>query len=124
MAITLNTKVYNFSGFDQNGVSVFQEVSGGVATAFSYLTCRVQPGNSGKDSTVRWRLTMPIVAATDSECGCAGTVVRTFRYEDGRSVIPATATLAERTDFQVRVKDLAACAQFIASYKDLVQPTA
>ena len=37
MAITLNSKTYNFIGFDRNGVSIYQETSAGVPTGYSYL---------------------------------------------------------------------------------------
>lgn len=125
MSITLNSKVYNFVGFDKNGVSVYQEVSAGVPTGFSYLTCRVVQSTDNKaDVAVRWRLTMPIVAATDSDCSCAGSVLRTYRYDEGKVSIPAAALAAERTDFALRLKDLVASAAYQASITSLTQPSA
>jgi hypothetical protein len=124
MSITLNSKVYNFIGFDPNGVSIYRETSAGVASGFSTLTNKVTVPFDGKtDAVVRWRLTMPIVATVDSECSCAGTVLRTFRFEDGRITIPPGATAAERTDFQVRVTALTATAQYIASLNSYTQST-
>ena len=123
MAITLNSKVYNFIGFDKNGVSTYQEVSGGVPSSFSYLTCRVQPATATASAIVRWRLTMPVVAAVDSTCSCPGQVLRTFRYDEGKVEIPANCSTAERTDFQLRVTGLTATTQYLASLNSLVQPS-
>ncbi len=124
MAITLNSKVYNFIGFDKNGVSVYQETSAGVPSGFSYLTCRVNPGSGSADTLVRWRLTVPVVATTDSACTCAGTVLRTYKFEDGKVSVPAGATAAERTDFRTRITSLTATTQYVASIETLTQPSA
>lgn len=123
MSITLNSKIYNFIGFDKNGVSIYQETSAGVPSGFSQLSCRVIQSSGNNDAVVRWRLRMPVVAVSDSECSCVGTVLRTFVYEDGKMSIPASSSAAERTDFQLRVTALAATAQFLASINSLVQPS-
>lgn len=123
MAISLNSKTYNFVGFDRNGVSVYQEASAGVPTGFSYLTCRVFPATAKSPAKVRWRLTMPIVATEDSACGCAGTVLRTYSYDEGRVDLPGNGSSAERTDFATRIKDLAAHAAYTASLTTLTQPS-
>jgi hypothetical protein len=123
MSITLNSKVYNFTGFDKNGVSIFNEVSAGVPTGFSYLTCRVTTPNGTSDSTVRWRLTVPVIATDDSEGVPIGSLLRTMKFEDGKVSLPSTGTAAERDDMQTRITALTATAQYIASIENLVQPT-
>lgn len=123
MSISLNGKTYNFIGFDRNGVSQYQETSAGVPSGFSYLTCKVTPGVGNADSVVRWRLTMPVVATDDSDCSCAGSILRTYRYDEGKVSIPATGTAAERTDFAARITELAATTQYVSSVTGLVQPS-
>lgn len=123
MAITLNSKTYNFVGFDKNGVSIYQETSAGVPSGFSYLTCRIIPASSTVPAKVRWRLTMPVVAAADSSCSCVGSVLRTYSYDEGRVDIPSTSTSAERTDFATRLGDLVDTAAYQASITTLTQPS-
>lgn len=123
MAITLNSKTYNFIGFDKNGVSIYQETSAGVPSGFSYLTCRIIPATANAAARVRWRLTMPVVATVDSDCGCAGTVIRSYSYDEGRVDIPSTSTSAERTDFAARLGDLVDTAAYQASITTLTQPS-
>jgi hypothetical protein len=123
MAITLNSKVYNFIGFDKNGVSVYQETSAGVPTGFSYLTCKVTQSSGTADAVVRWRLTMPIVAAADSACSCTGSILRTYKFDEGKIGIPTNGSAAERTDFAARLTALAANATYIASITTLTQPS-
>ncbi len=123
MAITLNSKTYNFVGYDRNGVSVYQETSAGVPTGFSYLTCRVFPASGKEPAKVRWRLTMPVVAAADTEFVPAGSILRTYEYDEGRVNIAANGTSAERTDFSARIISLVSTAQYIATYTTLVQPS-
>lgn len=123
MAITLNSKTYNFIGFDRNGVSVYQESSGGFPTSFSYLTCRELPASGKQPAKVRWRLTMPVVAPADTGFTAAGTILRTYAYDEGRVDIPADGTSAERTDFAARIADLTADAKYSASIVSLTQPS-
>lgn len=122
MAIVINTKTYNFIGFDRNGVSIYQETSAGFPTGFSYLTCRVFPSTAKSPAKVRWRLTMPVVAPADTGFVAAGTVLRTYTFDEGRIDIPGDGTSAERTDFSARLTGLAANAQFLSSLTSLVQP--
>lgn len=124
MAITLNSKTYNFIGFDRNGVSIYQETSAGVPTGYSYLTCRIIPATSKSDAKVRWRLTMPVVAAADSSCSCTGAVLRTYTFDEGRVDIPNNGSSAERTDFAARLTALTATSQYVASITSLIQPSA
>lgn len=123
MAITLNTKVYNPVGFNQNGQFVYSETSGGVPSSFSYLTAKVNAGTGKADSTVKWNLSVPVVATVDSDCACAGEVLRTG-YVRIEITEPAGCTLAERTDWYLRIKDLTGVAtQYASSVKDLTQPS-
>jgi hypothetical protein len=121
MAITLNSKVYNFAGYDTNAVSDYQETTTGIPTAASDLTNRVQQGN-GKVVRVKWRLIVPIVATEGSECSCAGDVLRTT-HVNIEYTLPTTSTLAERQDVRLRIASLVANAQYIASIDNLVQAT-
>lgn len=124
MSIVLNSKTYNFAGFDQNGVSVYKETSSGVPGGFSYLTCRVStPATDKADAKVMWRLTMPILAAADSSCSCEGSVLRTYRFDDGKVTIPSGSLAAERADFLARIQALVDTTQYAASINSLVQPT-
>lgn len=120
MSITLNSKVYNFAGFDPNAVSQYQETSAGVPTAASDLTNRVSKG--AKVRRVKWRLIVPIVATDPSACSCPGNVLRTT-YVDVEFTIPADSTLAERQDARLRLASLIANTQYIASVDNLVQAT-
>lgn len=120
MSIVINSKTYNFDGFDRNGVAVYTERSGSVPTSFSVLTFGIE---TGKDTTrITVRLSVPVVAAEDSDCSCAGAVQRTSRmtwtFEE-----PNTGTTAERTDWQARIEELTATAQFSALLISLVKPT-
>lgn len=119
MAITLNSKVYNYAGFDPNSVSQYQETSTGIPTAASDLTNRVTSG-SGKVVRVKWRLIVPIVATEGSECSCVGDVLRTT-HVNIEFTIPATSTLAERQDVRARIASLIDNAQYIASVDNLAQ---
>lgn len=123
MAITLNSKTYNFIGFDRNGVSIYQETSAGFPTGYSYLTCRVMPPSGKGPAKVRWRLTMPVVAAADTGFVAAGAILRTYEYDEGRIHVPSDGTSAERTDFSARLTGLAANAQYLASITNLTQPS-
>lgn len=123
MAITLNSKTYNFIGFDRNGVSIYQETSAGFPTGFSYLTCRVFPSSGKSPAKVRWRLTMPVVAPADTGFVAAGAILRSYEYDEGRINIPGDGTSAERTDFSARITALAANAQYLASLTSVTQPS-
>lgn len=123
MPITLNTKTYDNVGFNQNGQFAYSEKSAGIPSGFSYLTSKVGTGTGKSDSTVKWNLSLPIVATSDSDCSCAGDVLRTS-YIRLEITLPAGSQLAERQDLRLRLKDLVASAQFIAAIDNLVQPSA
>lgn len=120
MSITLNSKVYNYSGYDPNSVSQYQETSSGIPTAASDLTNRVT--RAAKVVRVKWRLIVPIVATAASECSCEGDVLRTS-HVNIEFTLPATSTLAERQDVRARIASLITNAQYIASVDNLVQAT-
>lgn len=120
MSIVLNSKTYNFDGYDRNGVAVYTERSGTVPTSFSTLTFGIEAGKDVTKLTVR--LSLPIVAATDSDCSCAGAVQRVSRmtwvFEE-----PNTGTTTERTDFEARISALTGTTQFDSFLINLVKPS-
>lgn len=119
--ITLNTKVYNGVGI-LNGIAQWFERSGGLAGAFSSLTASVVVGFAKSKSRVHWKIGMPVVAAEASACACPGDAVR--RLDADINVrLDSTATLAERTDFALRLKDLVATTEFQQSIINFQQPT-
>lgn len=123
MPITLNTKVYNGIGFNPNGQYVFSEKSGGTPSSFSYLTTKDTVGTGKAGSTVKWNLSLPIVATSDGDCACAGDVMRSY-YTKIDITVPAGSSAAERADLYLRLKDLIASTQFKASIEDLSQASA
>lgn len=119
--IVINSKTYTPVSF-QNGVLTYEETSGGIPTGFSQLTAQLRrPDREGGAYRLDLRLTVPVVAAEDTDCVCAGGLLR---KEIHRSLteIPNNGTTAERTDVQVRIKDLYANASIIAMLKDLTMP--
>lgn len=119
--ITLNTKVYNGAGV-LNGIAQYFERSGGIAGAFSQLTASVVVGFAKAKTRVHWKIGMPVVATEASACACPGDAVR--RLDADMTVrMDSTATLAERTDFALRLKDLVASAEFQQSIINFQQPT-
>lgn len=122
MPITLDSLVYDNVGFNQNGQFVYSEKSAGVPSGFAYLTTKVNTGTGKSDSVVKWNLSRPIVATEDSECACAGDVLRTY-YVKLEITIPAGSTAAERVDIDDQIQSLVATSQWIASVETLVQPS-
>lgn len=120
--LTLNTKTYSGAGF-VNGLVSWIERSGGIAAAFSLVrsSLRVDPEAKGK-VRIKWDLDMPITAAEDSSCSCAGDVLRKADVTINVRIDKSMST-AERTDFMERLEDLVASAQFRASLISLEQQT-
>lgn len=116
--IVLNTKTYNGRGL-LNGIARYVESSGGIAAAFSPLSGTV---NLDSKSRARWKLDMPVVAEEASACACPGSVIRVANA-DINIRMDLGMTLAERTDFADRIKDLVSHADFRASIISLTQPT-
>ena len=123
MSITLNSKVYNFAGFDTQQLSNYVNRDSGVPTGFSRLTARVDDGQGSANTKVRWKLKVPVVASEDSECSCAGALLRDY-IVDIVVTVPPGSTSAERTDLEVRITDLVASPEFSGSITNLVQPNA
>lgn len=121
MAIVLNSKTYNAVGFNANGQSVFKETSSGVPAGFSYLTSKVGVGSGKGDTSVKWNLSLPIVATTDSACACSGGLLRTD-YVRIESTFGSGTPLAERTDVLARLRDLVLTPEFENSFLGLTQP--
>ncbi len=122
MPITLDSLVYDNVGFNQNGQFVYSEKSAGVPSGFSYLTTKVNTGTGKADSVVKWNLSKPIVATEDSDCACAGDVLRTY-YVKIEVTIPPGSTAAERLDLNDMIQSLTAASQWNASVESLVQPS-
>jgi hypothetical protein len=123
MSITLNSKVYNWAQFDQNGTSRYVESSAGVPNGFSPLTNKVSNSEgTGKSQQVKWRLAVPVIATDDSACGCTGEVLETD-YVEVVYTLSKTSTLAIRQDLRLRLASLIANGQYIASVDNLAQAT-
>lgn len=123
MSITLNSHVYSYDGFTNQAISQYSDRSGGVPSSFSPLTSKVEDGSSSSNTKVRWKLKVPVVATVDSECSCAGTLLREY-ITDIVITVPPGSTAAERTDLEARISDLVASPEFSASIISLVQPNA
>ena len=123
MAITLNTKVYNGTGFNVNQQYVYKETSATYPSGFSYLTAKANTGTGKKSSVVCWNLSLPHVADAASTCACAGDVLGTdyIRIEVDVSAITSAA---DRLDIWTRLRDLVASTPFKDSITALTQPSA
>ena len=120
MSITLNTKTYTFAGI-ANAIARYVERSSGLAGGFSNLTATIK--ESSKETLIRWRLAIPVLASEDTACGCIGTLLRTHRVEISVQFAPNTPE-AERDDVLVRIAQLVAdTPQFADSVSDLVLPS-
>lgn len=123
MSITLNSKVYPFAGFDSQSLSTYVNRDSGVPSGFSRLTARVDEGSASANTKVRWKLKVPVVSTEDSECSCAGALLREYAV-DLVVTVPPGSTAAERTDLEARIVDLVASSEFSASIISLIQPSA
>ena len=123
MSITLNSVVYNWSGFDQSGTSRWTATAGGVASGFSQLTERVTvPAGSNPEAKakVKWRVSIPVISSEDSKCACTGTLMRTA-YVDIAADFGLLATASERAAVLAAIRDLVLTTEFSNSFKGLVQ---
>lgn len=123
MSITLNSKVYSYDGMTSQAISQYSDRSGGVPASFSPLTSKVEDGSASSNTKVRWKLKVPVVATVDSECSCAGSLLREY-ITDIVVTVPPGSTAAERTDLEARISDLVASPEFSASIISLIQPNA
>lgn len=101
--VTLNTKVYSPRG-NTGGIATWKLV-GDTSFGGATSTLTESIGDPSKEGVqrARVRLLVPKAAAEDSSCACTGTVLSTGTF-DGTFIIPANFTLADRTDFYLRVK--------------------
>lgn len=113
--ITLNTKSYVGAGLIA-GVAAWVERSAGVLTGFSNLRASIKTDSKVR---IKWDFDLPIIAATDSSCGCAGELKRTGDVTVSIRLDPSMTT-AERTDLADRLKDLVQTSQFRDSVISLV----
>lgn len=120
MSLSLNGKTYTGQGYNAQGWSVWSEVSGGIAAAFSYLTNRVIVGTGKKATTNRWNLAVPVTVPEDSACGCEGELIGTNRAGFWLDFRPG-ATAAERADIYARLEALVATAAVETNSNNLVQ---
>ncbi len=119
--VVLNTKTYAYSK-DVQGIITWLEKSGGIPTGFRSLSLSLQDSaDAGKTVREQWVLKIPVVAAVDSACTCTGEVLRTATGRIQLELSPQSST-AERTDFALSMKDLAANAQFQSAIIDLTRP--
>lgn len=120
MSLTLNTKVFNFSGI-VNAIATFLNTTAGVVTGFRTVTASVRL--TPEKSRVMWKVGFPVVAAEATACACVGDVVRRLDADINVRMDPS-ATLAERTDYALSLKDLVASPEFQASIINLQTPSA
>jgi hypothetical protein len=117
--LTLNTKVYNPRGRQQDGSmgwALVGDATFGGATS-SVLESLRGPSKDGV-TRGRFKLSVPKAAAADSPCGCAGEKISEGIF-DANVVIPANFTAAERQDFADRAQALIANAIFDAAVGNL-----
>ena len=123
MSIVLNTKTYTFRGFNPQSISTYAETSAGVPNGFSWLTDKVEGADGTGKVKSRWKLKVPVVAATDTDCGCAGDLLREITV-DVVVTSDRGSTVTERTDVADRIRDLVASPEFRASIINLIQASA
>lgn len=123
MSIVLNTKTYTFRGFNTQSISTFADTSAGVPNGFSWLTNKVEGADGTGKVKSRWKLKVPVVAATDTDCGCTGDLLREV-VVDVVVTSDRGSTVTERTDVADRVRDLVASPEFRESIINLIQASA
>lgn len=123
MAITLNTKTYNFAGHQPPvNQSVYMERSAGIPQGFSPLSVKVEEPNAKGQSKVRWKLKLPTLVTETSACACEGDVAS----EDFLDLVVTFGkgnTSARRADLLARLQDLVTKTEFTASLTSLLQPS-
>lgn len=116
--ITLNTKVYNPRGVS-GGIASWVDPANSSGAAIAQVTESVKGPNTSGNTRVHFKLTLPKLAAADSTCACAGSVLGTA-IADIDVLVPGTFDLADRTNLQLQVTALAASSFFVDAVKDLV----
>lgn len=120
-SVTLNTVVYSVAGF-ANGVAMYVSRVAGVLAGFARLKVSYKEPTSGTQTKIDFNLSIPVVSTEDSDCSCAGTLLRTNSAVVSVWVA-STSTTAERENLARQIKDLTASAMFVAAVKDLDPPT-
>ena len=119
--LTLNTKVYTPAYF-RGDTATWMFRGAGVASGFSRLDQRVYQAAkvAGKPGAFHstHKLTLPIVAEVDSDCSCAGTVLRESGFDVHGWFAPGS-TEAERLDVYQRLADLVASDAFKETFTKL-----
>jgi len=116
--VTLNAIVYAPAGVT-GGVASWMDRSSGLPNGFSLLTERFTiPSAGGPVFKTEFKLTIPVIAATDTSCVCAGDLLRSSTVII--TVLEAsTSTAAERLDVFNRIRDLVASVPFSDAVKNL-----
>lgn len=118
MSIVLNTKTYNWSGWI-NGVSSWIERSLGLAALFSSVTASVKIDTMARET---WKLHVPFPTVPADGC-CATEPVLGIAEATINLRMSPSLTIANRTDFRERLKDLIQSAEFTAAVVNLQTPT-
>lgn len=123
MSLTLNTKVFSFDGV-VNAIATFSNRLAGIVAGFKTVTASVRIASSETEkSRITWKAGFPVVAEEETACACPGKALR--RLDADINVrLDAGATVAERTDFALSLKDLVASPEFQASIINLQVPSA
>ncbi len=119
-AVTLNSVVYTPAGTN-NGITTWASRAGDYAKGFSFLTQSMKTTTSQTGSSrnkVEYRLSVPIVEASDTAFTAAGTLLRSSNI-DFLFNVDGNSTLAERTDLYLRAKDLLASTLLVDSVESL-----
>lgn len=123
MSLTLNTKVYPFTGFIMGRIAQYLNAGAGSANGFKTATAVVDAVADAKGQIkVRWKLKLPTVVS-DAACDCPGGVVRE-NFADIVVTVNRAALAAERSDLALSLKDLVASAEFQQSITNLQTPSA
>jgi len=115
--ITLNAVVYPPAG-TYNGISGWINRTSGYGTGFSTVKEKVVAPTKGDVVRIQFDLDLPVVAATDTDCSCAGSLLRKSTAQISVWV-PNSSTAAERLDLWTRIKDLVASTPFVNAVENL-----
>lgn len=117
-AVTLNTVVYNPAGTASGRTNWVARAGDGIISSFSTLWQSFKLPTTGKQIKIDFQIAIPVTASADSQCSCAGELLRTNTATVSVWVADSSTT-AERTDLYLRLKDLIASATFIAAVENL-----
>lgn len=118
--VTLNSVAYAPAGSD-NGTAKWVDRSGGFGASFSNLTEKFTAPSTGGVNRIVFGLTIPVVQMADSQCACAGSLIRSSTVQVSVWV-PDGSTAAERADLLARIQGLVAATPFTNAVNGL-EPT-